>query len=89
MEGEFAGYVTILRQPTYKPFLDTDTPEVQDYNVLPRFRRQHISTDLMDEAEALISTRSSSAGIGVGMYPAYGTPKDYMCCAGKYRTVRD
>jgi hypothetical protein len=27
---------------------------------------------LMDEAEALISTRSSTAGIGVGMYPAYG-----------------
>jgi hypothetical protein len=26
----------------------------------------------MNEAEALISTRSSTAGIGVGMYPDYG-----------------
>jgi hypothetical protein len=50
----------------------SDTPEVQDFNVLPRFRRQHIGTDLRDEAETLISTRSSTAGIGVGMYPAYG-----------------
>jgi ribosomal protein S18 acetylase RimI-like enzyme len=56
MEGVFAGYVTIVWKPTYKPFLDNDIPEVQDFNVLPRFRRQHIGTDLMDEAEALIST---------------------------------
>ena len=72
MEGIFAGYVTIVWKPTYKPFLDNDIPEVQDFNVLPRFRRQHIGTDLMDEAEALISTRSSTAGIGVGMYADYG-----------------
>jgi GNAT superfamily N-acetyltransferase len=71
MEGVFAGYVTILWKPTYEPFLDNDTPEVQDFNVLPRFRNQHIGTDLMDEAESLISTRSSTARIGVGMYPAY------------------
>jgi hypothetical protein len=40
--------------------------------VLPRFRRRRIATLLVDEAEALIGTRSDSVGIGVGMYPDYG-----------------
>ena len=72
MEGVFAGYLTIVWKPTSKPFLDIDIPKVQDINVLPRFRRQYIGTDLMDEAEALMSTRSSTVRIGVGMYADYG-----------------
>ena len=69
---EFAGYVTVLWTPSYPPFLAAGIPEIQDFNVLPRFRRRGIGTRLMDEAEQKVSERSGVAGIGVGMSPDYG-----------------
>jgi GNAT superfamily N-acetyltransferase len=70
--GDFAGYVTIVWTPSYPPFLAAGVPEIQDFNVLPRFRRQGIGTRLMDEAERKVSERTGVAGIGVGMSPDYG-----------------
>lgn len=69
---EFAGYATVVWTPSYPPFLASGIPEIQDFNVLPRFRRRGIGTRLMDEAEQKISKRSDVAGIGVGMSPDYG-----------------
>lgn len=69
---DFAGYVTVVWTPSYPPFLAAGIPEIQDFNVLPRFRRQGIGTSLMDEAERKVSERSGVAGIGVGMSPDYG-----------------
>ena len=54
------------------PFLPAGIPEIQDFNVLPRFRQQGIGTSLMDEAGRKVSERSDVAGIGVGMSPDYG-----------------
>jgi GNAT superfamily N-acetyltransferase len=71
-EDKFAGYLTIVWKPDYQPFQDAGVPEVQDFNVLPEFRRRKIGTALMDHAEEFISTRSKLVGIGVGMYPDYG-----------------
>ena len=70
--GAFAGYVTIHWQPAYEPFAQDAIPEVQDFNVLPHFRRRHIGTALMDAAESLIAARSKIAGIGVGLHHDYG-----------------
>lgn len=72
LDGEFAGYVTVMWVPQYAPFREAGIPEIQDFNVLPQFRRRGIGTALMDAAEALIATRSATAGIGVGLYPDYG-----------------
>jgi GNAT superfamily N-acetyltransferase len=69
---DFAGYVTINWRPSYPSFLADGIPEIQDFNVLPRFRRQGIGTRLMDEAERKVSEFSSVVGIGVGMTPDYG-----------------
>jgi ribosomal protein S18 acetylase RimI-like enzyme len=71
-ENTFAGYVTVNWRPEYPPFRDSNIPEIQDLNVLPQYRRKHIGTRLMDEAERLISTRSLVAGIGVGLHSDYG-----------------
>ena len=68
----FAGYVTVRWQPEYAPFLEAGIPEIQDLNVLPRYRRRGIGTALMDGAEELVQERSTTVGIGVGMYPDYG-----------------
>ena len=72
LDGEFAGYVTVIWETGYPPFREAGIPEIQDFNVLPKFRRQRIGSALMDAAEALIATRSKVAGLGVGLYPDYG-----------------
>lgn len=71
IDGEYAGYVTVRWQSPYGPF--DGIPEIQDFNVLPKFRRQGIGTALMDAAEARVATRSDIVGIGVGLYSDYGS----------------
>ena len=66
------GYVTINWLPEYRPFRDAGIPEIQDFNVLPDFRRQKIGTRLMDEAEQRASKRSRTVGIGFGLHHDYG-----------------
>ncbi|MGZ5988805.1 MAG: GNAT family N-acetyltransferase [Rhizomicrobium sp.] len=70
--GEFCGYVTVYWQPDYPPFRDAAIPEIQDFNVLPDFRRRRIGSQLMDEAERLAFARSPTVGIGFGLHHDYG-----------------
>jgi GNAT superfamily N-acetyltransferase len=72
VDGEFAGYLTICWHSRYEPFRDEAIPEIVDFNVLPKFRRQGIGTQLMDAAEDAIAKVNPIAGIGVGMDPDYG-----------------
>ena len=73
VDGTFAGYLNVLWQSDYPPFAAALVPEINDFNVLPRFRRQGIGTALMDEAERIIAGRSPVAGVGVGMTRDYGS----------------
>lgn len=72
IEGQFAGYLTICWTSNYGPFREENIPEIVDFNVLPKFRRHGIGTQLMDKAESEIAKISPFAGIGVGMHPDYG-----------------
>lgn len=72
VNGQFAGYLTICWKSMYEPFCEQNIPEITDFNVLPKFRRMGIGTQLMDKAENEIARVSSTAGIGVGMTPDYG-----------------
>ena len=72
IEGKFAGYLTICWTSSYEPFREEKTPEIVDFNVLPKYRRLGVGTQLMDKAEREILKVSPVAGIGVGMDPDYG-----------------
>lgn len=73
LDGEFAGYVNILWESGYPPFQEAGIPEINDFNVLKKFQRRGIGTLLMDETERRIAEHGCSlAGLGVGLYPAYG-----------------
>ena len=72
IEEEFAGYLTICWLSLYEPFRKESIPEIADFNVLPKFRRQGIGSQLMDKAENEIAKLNSIAGIGVGMDSDYG-----------------
>lgn len=71
VDDEYAGYVTVRWESPYRPF--DRIPEIQDFNVLPKFRRRGIGSGLMDAAEALVAERSDVVAIGVGLYADYGT----------------
>lgn len=68
---EFTGYLTVNWYSDYPYFNENRIPEIQDLNVLPKFRRKGIATKLMDKAEEAIGVRSPIAGIGVGLHPGY------------------
>jgi len=72
VKEKFAGYLTIRWSSNYEPFRANNIPEIVDFNVLPKFRRMGIGTQLMDEAESEIAEVSQLAGIGVGMTSDYG-----------------
>jgi GNAT superfamily N-acetyltransferase len=72
VDGQFAGYVTLVWQPSYPPFRAEGIPEIQDFNVLPAFRRRGIGSALMDAAERAAAERTGVVGIGVGLDPDYG-----------------
>ncbi|HET6739971.1 MAG TPA: GNAT family N-acetyltransferase [Kribbella sp.] len=68
VDDVYAGYVTVRWTSPYFATI----PEIQDFNVLPKLRRQGIGSALMDAAEAMVAERSAVVGIGVGLYPDYG-----------------
>lgn len=72
LDGNFAGYLTIKWKPDYLPFKEKEIPEIVDFNVLKKYQRLGIGTQLMDEAEKRIKQVSSFAGIGFGVYSDYG-----------------
>ena len=72
VDDVFAGYVTILWEAAYAPFREAGIPEIADFNVLPRFRRRGIGSQLMEAAESQIAARAPLAGIGVGLTADYG-----------------
>jgi len=71
-DGAISGYVTINWHSDYPPFRDEGIPEIQDFNVLPAFRRRAIGTRLMDEAERIVFARTAAIGIGFGLHHDYG-----------------
>lgn len=72
VDGQFAGYLTIVWNSDYPPFRQVGIPEIVDFNVLICYQRRGIGTALMDEAERRIALRSRVAGIGVCVTPDYG-----------------
>ncbi len=72
LAGTFAGYISVWWDPDYAPFRAQGIPEIADFNVLKRYQRQGIGTQLMDSAEKQIAARSPIAGIGVGLTVDYG-----------------
>jgi GNAT superfamily N-acetyltransferase len=72
VNGIFAGYANVLWNSHYPSFKDQGIPEINDFNVLIKYRRHGIGSRLMDKAEEIIKEQSDIAGIGVGIFSDYG-----------------
>jgi len=73
LNGQTAGFLTIVWASAYPPFASGGIPEIGDLNVLQYARRQGVGTALMDEAEFRVGRRSHQVGLGVGLYVDYGS----------------
>lgn len=68
----FLGYVTLKWHSDYPNFNKHNVPEINDLNVLPRFRNRGIGSKLLDFAEAEAQAGCGMVGLGVGLYADYG-----------------
>lgn len=71
--GAGAGYVSLYLQPSAGPFAGQSIPEIVDFGVLEKFRRQGIGSKLMEAAEREAGRRSSRVCLGVGLHSGYGS----------------
>lgn len=76
----FAGYLKVVWDPEYAHFRALGVPEIQDLNVLPKFRRHGVATALMDVAEQIAASRNDRVGIGVGLHPGYNAAQRMYVC---------
>jgi GNAT superfamily N-acetyltransferase len=72
VEGDLAGYETIDWEPDYPFFKESLIPEIADLNVLIKFQKRGVGSELMDAAENMIRERCNTAGVRVGLDPDYG-----------------
>jgi GNAT superfamily N-acetyltransferase len=72
IDGEIAGYVTLLPHARGGVFKERETPEICDFVVFEKFQRQGVGTELMNRIEAEAVKLSNTVCLGVGLHSGYG-----------------
>lgn len=72
-QGNIAGYVHVYPNPENGPFANRGYPEIVDFGVLEKYRRNGIGSRLMDAAERIASEYSDTVWLGVGLHSGYGS----------------
>jgi len=72
-EDQFAGWLHLLSQSHYPYFQQNSIPEINNFDVVSTFRRKGIGNALMDAIEQIAFGKYGTVGIGVGLYPSYGS----------------
>ncbi|MCI2171548.1 GNAT family N-acetyltransferase [Schleiferilactobacillus perolens] len=71
VEGQVAGYVTLLPLALAGPFID-QLPEISDFNVFEKYQRHGVGSALLDATENMAAHQSSAVSLGVGLHAGYG-----------------
>lgn len=72
-QGNVAGYINIYPNSEWGAFAGRGYPEIVDFGVLEKYRRNGIGSKLMDVAEQIASERADIVYLGVGMHSGYGS----------------
>lgn len=72
-QGNVVGYVHVYPNPENGPFANRGIPEIVDFGVLEKVRRNGIGSKLMDVAEQIASDYSDTVCLGVGLASGYGS----------------
>jgi GNAT superfamily N-acetyltransferase len=70
---EIAGYTTLKRHAKGGPYIDLGFPELSDFNVFEKFRRQGIGNQIMEVVENFASQLNHSITLAVGLHAGYGS----------------
>lgn len=72
-QGNVAGYINIYPNSEWGAFAGQGYPEIVDFGVLEKYRRNGIGSKLMDVAEQIASEHADIVYLGVGMHSGYGS----------------
>lgn len=72
-KGNAAGYINVYPDSEEGAFANKGYPEIVDFGVLEKYRRNGIGSRLMDVAEQVASTYSDVVYLGVGLHSGYGS----------------
>ncbi len=72
VDGNVAGYATLLSNDISGPFKDKNIPVIVDFNVLEKYQRNGIGTAIMDAIENCVKEYSAIICLGVGLHYGYG-----------------
>lgn len=72
-DKNIAGYATILPSAKTGPFWGKGIPEITDFNVLIKYRKNGIGNLILDTAERIAGRISDTVSLGVGLHYGYGT----------------
>jgi ribosomal protein S18 acetylase RimI-like enzyme len=71
--GNVAGYINIYPDSEWGAFAGQGYPELVDFGVLEKYRRNGIGSKLMDIAEQIALEYADIVYLGVGMHAGYGS----------------
>lgn len=72
-ESEFVGWGHVVFKSKYPYFVENGIPEIQNFDVIPPYRKRGIGSILIEALEENAFSKSDSIGIGFGLYADYGT----------------
>lgn len=72
-KGNIAGYINVYPNSQWGSFAKQGYPEIVDFGVLEKYRRNGIGSRLMDVAEKIAAEYSDMVYLGVGLHSGYGS----------------
>ena len=72
-KGNIAGYINVYPNSEWGAFANQGYPEIVDFGVLEKYRRNGIGSKLMDIAEQISAGYADVVYLGVGMHNGYGS----------------
>jgi len=71
-DGQFAGWGHLIHRSPYAYFAESGIPEIQNFDVIPPFRKRGIGQLLLEAIEEHAFATCTTIGIGFGLYANYG-----------------
>lgn len=72
-QGKVAGYINVYPNSEWGSFANQGYPEIVDFGVLEKYRKNGIGSKLMDVAEEIAAGYSDMVYLGVGLHNGYGS----------------
>ena len=72
-DGAVMGYINVYPDSKWGAFANQGYPEIVDFGVLEKYRRNGVGSKLMDIAEEIASGYARMVYLGVGMHSGYGS----------------